>query len=446
MTSNIKNTSFYFALLSFLIHSSIAFADVGVLISPANIRSGNNIKTASFEVKPAGSNFRVLEIKEDASGPSLGRWLKVQFQDGTIGWVNSKDAKSFNAQRVENERKSEEETFLADVDKLLTSIQSLQIKYHKLGFFSFGDREKILNLIKIQRQALDVKLGKASDFLSIEGVKNLKSSFQAFQEKAKKDLDYAGKLRFNLKKILRENLDGLNQHLTILNSSIQNFKTQAFIDLVKSKENPSITGFKQDSFKSPTNVALPETEREFKEKYQAYLNLANKGDSTKEEVEKLRSEYLKAYNVYKHIVGNSESIQALQSAPGKDIQLIIDKNQSLIHVVGADGNLIRSYPMSFGKEQENQSESGSDTFRLTSNMKNPWYSPDPPSLLPNIEKSASTRWMGINSPSLAITASPYIDELRNRGATGCVRMYTEDAEELSNLIAIGTPVLVRKGN
>jgi len=54
-----------------------------------------------------------------------------------------------------------------------------------------------------------------------------------------------------------------------------------------------------------------------------------------------------------------------------------------------------------------------------------------------------TRWMGLNYDSYGIHGTPWPWLIGQMVSNGCIRMHNANAEELFQLIAIGTPVLIR---
>lgn len=112
-------------------------------------------------------------------------------------------------------------------------------------------------------------------------------------------------------------------------------------------------------------------------------------------------------------------------------QIIVDLDQLSLFVY-KDGTLIKTYPCSGGKEA---TPSPTGEFNIIN--KESWG------------KGFGGVWMGLNVPwgdfGIHGTRNPSVVGVKNVSG-GCIRMLTEDAKELANMIPLETPVKVVQKN
>ncbi|MEW6032806.1 MAG: L,D-transpeptidase family protein [Bacillota bacterium] len=102
-----------------------------------------------------------------------------------------------------------------------------------------------------------------------------------------------------------------------------------------------------------------------------------------------------------------------------------------------DGSLVRTYPTTVGRPGE---PTPLGRFWIISKRVNPtWYPPDRPPVPPGPSNPLGTRWMGFTwwGHGFHGTNTPWL--IGRPGSAGCVRLYNEDAEELFEMVRIGTP-------
>ncbi|HQG28631.1 MAG TPA: L,D-transpeptidase, partial [Candidatus Ozemobacteraceae bacterium] len=79
--------------------------------------------------------------------------------------------------------------------------------------------------------------------------------------------------------------------------------------------------------------------------------------------------------------------------------------------------------------------------KIANKAKNPAYKNIPGGVPSN---PLGTRWMGLNTwgGSIGMHGTSAPASIGSRASHGCVRMYTADAEELFDLVRVGTPVII----
>jgi lipoprotein-anchoring transpeptidase ErfK/SrfK len=125
--------------------------------------------------------------------------------------------------------------------------------------------------------------------------------------------------------------------------------------------------------------------------------------------------------------------------PPEPLYLVLNVAARRLYVY-RDGGLIRVYPTTVGRPGE---PTPVGLFSIRGKTINPtWYPPERPPVPPGPENPLGTRWMGFSpwGHGLHGTNTPWLIGLPV--SRGCVRLHNEDAEELFEMVRIGTPVLV----
>ncbi len=125
--------------------------------------------------------------------------------------------------------------------------------------------------------------------------------------------------------------------------------------------------------------------------------------------------------------------------PPEPLYLVLNVAARRLYVY-RDGGLIRVYPTTVGRPGE---PTPVGLFSIRAKTINPtWYPRGRPPVPPGPANPLGTRWMGFSpwGHGLHGTNTPWLIGLP--ASAGCVRLYNEDAEELFEMVRIGTPVLV----
>jgi hypothetical protein len=112
-----------------------------------------------------------------------------------------------------------------------------------------------------------------------------------------------------------------------------------------------------------------------------------------------------------------------------------------------DGKLNRSYPVATGTPGY---PTPHGQFRVTAKRRNPsWANPwapwsmDMPAYIgPGPSNPLGTRALNLSASGIRIHGTPHADSIGGPASHGCIRMYMQDAEQLFDMVDVGTPVLI----
>lgn len=125
---------------------------------------------------------------------------------------------------------------------------------------------------------------------------------------------------------------------------------------------------------------------------------------------------------------------------GPGDQIIVDKSRNRLYYYSA-GRLVRSYPVATGRHIQWTPEG---RFYIASKLVDPLGGPDAGSRL-------GSRWMGLATPQdllgtrYGIHGTSEPGSMGTHASAGCIRMHNIHVEELYDLVAVGTPVEIRRG-
>ena len=130
----------------------------------------------------------------------------------------------------------------------------------------------------------------------------------------------------------------------------------------------------------------------------------------------------------------------------KKFAILIRKSDFVLKLLD-DDQVFKVYPVGIGRP-ENPTPAGS--YAIETKIENPtWYSPSGKVIPPlSPENELGTRWMGLKPlgpdlpHDLGIHATIEPSSIGWASSRGCPRMYREDAEELFDLVTLGTPVTI----
>jgi hypothetical protein len=88
-------------------------------------------------------------------------------------------------------------------------------------------------------------------------------------------------------------------------------------------------------------------------------------------------------------------------------------------------------------------------YEIITMQRNPWWYPpdsdwaqDLDPVPPGPGNPLGTRWMGISSPGVGIHGTPDAASIGYSASHGCIRMRISEAEQLFQLVSVGTPVFI----
>jgi hypothetical protein len=115
--------------------------------------------------------------------------------------------------------------------------------------------------------------------------------------------------------------------------------------------------------------------------------------------------------------------------------------------VKENGQILKSYPVGLGMSKAFMTPIG--TFKITNKDTNPgWAHPlTGEKILPGPKNPLGSRWMGFynsaDGSSYGIHGTNKPESIGKFVSHGCVRMLTKDAEELFEMVSVGTSVVIK---
>jgi L,D-transpeptidase ErfK/SrfK len=132
-----------------------------------------------------------------------------------------------------------------------------------------------------------------------------------------------------------------------------------------------------------------------------------------------------------------------ESAPPGSVSVVINLAERNLYVY-RDARPIRCYPVAIGMRGW---ETPTGEFTIANKRKNPtWFPPkwaiEEEPVPPGPKNPLGDRWMGLSAPGYGIHATNAPSSVGRYVSHGCIRMYPEHAEELYELVRVGTPVRI----
>lgn len=130
------------------------------------------------------------------------------------------------------------------------------------------------------------------------------------------------------------------------------------------------------------------------------------------------------------------------SALGNEKEIIVNIPEFTLYLY-ENGVKIREYPIGIGNVLRPSILGNS---RIINRVIDPtyyppnWWERDLEPIPPGPENPVGTRWLGLDFAGYGIHGTNNPDSVGKAMSAGCIRMYNEDVEELTELITIGTPV------
>jgi len=119
---------------------------------------------------------------------------------------------------------------------------------------------------------------------------------------------------------------------------------------------------------------------------------------------------------------------------------LIEKKRNRLTLL-ADGKKVKQYRVATGEK----GSTPAGTFKIVNKLENPtWFHAGvvlPPDSPDNI---LGTRWMGFDSPGYGIHGTTLPQTIGTQSSKGCIRMLNSEAEELYDLLPVGTRVVVQE--
>lgn len=175
----------------------------------------------------------------------------------------------------------------------------------------------------------------------------------------------------------------------------------------------------------------------------------NYNPKTKEITSGLRLSHGEHEVVVKAIDEAGNSVKKLWSFKVDTTRVVINITQRRLFLY-REGQLIKEYPIAVGQEFTFPTPIGH--YRIIRKRKNPtWYNPHKPwsrnmpeRIPPGPGNPLGTRAMDLNAPGIRIHGTYSSRSIGRAISHGCIRMHLHHAEELFDLVSVGTPVDIVK--
>jgi len=173
----------------------------------------------------------------------------------------------------------------------------------------------------------------------------------------------------------------------------------------------------------------------------------------------MSEELLKALNPQSSFSQPGETILVANTPVGdpgvKAARVEIDKKAQTVRAFDGNNSLIAFYPATIGSREK---PSPSGELKVTTVQKNPnyRYNPDyafkgvsakkPFTIKPGPNNPVGTMWIGLSEKGYGIHGTAEPAKVSKAESHGCVRLTNWDAEELSQMVSRGTPVVFIDGD
>jgi len=153
----------------------------------------------------------------------------------------------------------------------------------------------------------------------------------------------------------------------------------------------------------------------------------------------------KEYKTTPELIKRSNRLSDNKIFPGRKIKvwislfnILIDKSQNTL-MLKTNEEIIKTYTVSTGTN--NSTPVG--TFKITNKLINPtWFKAGAAIPASSPDNVLGSRWLGFNMAGYGIHGTIDPESLGKQATQGCVRMSNSDAEELYDIIPVGTEVTV----
>ena len=182
--------------------------------------------------------------------------------------------------------------------------------------------------------------------------------------------------------------------------------------------------------------------------FAAFISSAPDAHSSSYEIQKgdNLSKIAKKHQVTVDLLKKVNGLADDKLIPGKKLKIptyklsvLIDKSDNMLTLRG-DQEILKTYVVSTGLN--NSTPVG--TFKITDKLENPtWYKAGAVRQPGDKDNQLGTRWMGITAKGYGIHGTLEPEKLGQQVTAGCVRMKTEEVEELYSIVPPGTEVVIQ---
>jgi lipoprotein-anchoring transpeptidase ErfK/SrfK len=145
------------------------------------------------------------------------------------------------------------------------------------------------------------------------------------------------------------------------------------------------------------------------------------------------------------------NVQREDSVPADKI--VVSKDSGTVSAFAPDGTLLAQYPATMGSEHDPLPVGD---WKIIEIIRNPWfhYNPDlfwdakprdeKAKIPPGPNNPVGIVWIGLSKEHYGIHGSPEPGRIGHTESHGCIRLTNWDANELSKIVKVGTPVILQE--
>ncbi len=159
------------------------------------------------------------------------------------------------------------------------------------------------------------------------------------------------------------------------------------------------------------------------------------------------------YATYKQFTRESKALADIR-AKRRQVDKVVVSKASFTATVYSNGEVVRVFPIAYGsnpdglnKQKQGDCRTPEGSFQIVGKAVNPPYRGIPGQVIPGgaPNNPFGTRFMALNTwgGSIGMHGTSNPNSIGSRASHGCMRMFTEDAEELYDLVKVGTPVIIK---
>ncbi len=131
----------------------------------------------------------------------------------------------------------------------------------------------------------------------------------------------------------------------------------------------------------------------------------------------------------------------------------VSKSQRTVSAYDADGKLLAQYPATMGSEHD---PLPIGDWKIAVIQQNPWFNYNPAlfwdakpqdtkaRIPPGPNNPVGVVWMGLTKEHYGIHGTPSPSTIGHTESHGCIRLTNWDAEELSHMVQVGTPAILKE--
>lgn len=199
--------------------------------------------------------------------------------------------------------------------------------------------------------------------------------------------------------------------------------------------------------------SMDEAQANFLQAYKKYTAATLAKGRTHPDSQAALKGFRSTYATYKQFTRESKALADIR-ARRRQVDRIVVSKATFTATVYSNGEVVRVFPIAYGsnpdglnKQKQGDCRTPEGSFQIVGKAVNPPYRGIPGQVIPGgaPNNPFGTRFMALNTwgGSIGMHGTSNPNSIGSRASHGCIRMFTEDAEELFDLVKIGTPVIIK---